>query len=393
MEIAQHAEGARKMSLAQLGSATHKKRDGISTATTAQSRMRIPRWAIVAPVAVLVVAGGVTAWYFLSRPALPAGFAAGNGRLEANQIYISNKYAGRVAEVLVNEGDDVNPGQMIARMDTSSLDAQLREAVAQIKAAQDAHRVAQDARKVAQAQVGAKQADYDFAASQDSRSRSLLPSGAVSKLEAEQDHASSLSTRAQLTAAQTQVVQSEAQIDAAAAQIDATVATADRLRAEIKDAVLVSPIRGRVETRMAEPGEVLPAGGRVYSVNDLSDVYMYVYLPASVTGKVPLGSEARIVMDAAPQYPVRAYVSYVSPLAQFTPKTVETAEERHNLTFRVKLQLPRDKLRQYESLVKSGLPGTGYVRWKQDAPWPAKLQSKTPPANLWQPTGSSTGAQ
>ena len=79
------------------------------------------------------------------------------------------------------------------------------------------------------------------------------------------------------------------------------------------------PPGARVETRLAEPGEVLPAGGRVFSIDDLSDVYMYVYLPESVTGKVPLGSEARIVLDAAPQYPVRNYVSYVSPPAQFTP--------------------------------------------------------------------------
>jgi HlyD family secretion protein len=98
------------------------------------------------------------------------------------------------------------------------------------------------------------------------------------------------------------------------------------------------------------------------------------------------------VLDAAPQYPIKAYVSYVSPMAQFTPKPVETAEERHNLTFRVKLQIPRERLRQYEPLVKTGLPGMGYVRWDQKAAWPEKLQAKaTPPANLWKPTGAAAG--
>ena len=201
------------------------------------------------------------------------------------------------------------------------------------------------------------------------------------------DHAAALSSKSELVGAQSQEVQARQQIDAA-------TATADRLRAEIKDAVLVAPIRGRIEKRLSEPGEVLAAGGRVFSVNDLSDVYMYVYLPESVTGKVPLGSEARIVLDAAPQYPIRAVVSFVSPMAQFTPKTVETAEERHNLTFRVKLQIPQDRLRQYEPLVKTGLPGMGYVRYAADKEWPDKLQSRgAPPANLWKPTGSSTGAQ
>lgn len=329
---------------------------------------------------IAAVGAGLAAWLVLRKPALPVGIAGGNGRLEANQVYISNKYPGRIAEVLVHEGDDVNPGQVIARMDTATLQAQLREAEAQISAAKDQ-------RRVAQAEVAAKQADHNFAAAQDRRSTSLLPTGAVSKLEAEQDHASALSSAAQLAAARTKVVQAQA-------QIDANVATADRIRAEIKDSVLVSPIRGRIETRMVEPGEVLPAGGRVYSVNDLSDVYMYVYLPENITGKVPLGSEARMVLDAAPRYPIRAYVSYVSPLAQFTPKTVETAEERHNLTFRVKLQIPRERLREYEPLVKSGLPGMGYVRWKQDVAWPDKLTSKqAPPKNIWQPTGRSSGAE
>jgi HlyD family secretion protein len=73
---------------------------------------------------------------------------------------------------------------------------------------------------------------------------------------------------------------------------------------------------------------------------------MYVFLPESVTGKVAMGSEARIVLDAAPQYPIRAVVSFVSSQAQFTPKTVETAEERHNLTFRVKLQIDKNRLRE-----------------------------------------------
>jgi HlyD family secretion protein len=154
--------------------------------------------------------------------------------------------------------------------------------------------------------------------------------------------------------------------------------------------VLVSPIRARVETRLAEPGEVLPQGGRVYSLNDLSDVYMYIYLPESVTGKIPLGSEARIVLDAAPEYPIRTFVSFVSPMAQFTPKTVETAEERHNLTFRVKLQLDKNRLREWEPLVKVGLPGMGYVRWVTSSPWPDKLTPKAAvPGNLWQASGSS----
>lgn len=337
-----------------------------------------PRRSIRGPLILMIglaVVAAAVAYFLLRKPALPAGFAGGNGRLEANQVFISAKYPGRISEVLFDEGDTVEAGQVVARMDTSALEAQLREAEAQIAAAQEN-------RRVAQTQVSVKQAEYDFARKQNTRSQSLVEGGGVSRREAEVDEASMLSTRAQLAGTRAQVAQ-------AGSNIVAAQATADRLRAEIKDAVLLAPIRGRVETRLAEPGEVLTAGGRVLSVNDLSDVYMYVYLPEEVTGKVPIGSEARIVLDAAPQYPIRATVSYVSPMAQFTPKTVETEEERHNLTFRVKLQIPKERLAQYEPLVKFGLPGMGYVRSDQSKAWPDNLQPKAVPANLWKPTGAA----
>jgi HlyD family secretion protein len=323
-----------------------------------------------------VIVGGAAAWFFLRKPELPEGFAGGNGRLEAQEVYVASKYPGRIAEVLFNEGDTVEAGQVVGRIDTSALEAQLRQAEAQIAEAQQT-------RNVALAQVSVKDADYNFAAKQYSRSRGLVTRGAVSEQEAEIDSARMLASKAELVGARASAVQTLSSIDAAKA-------TADRLRAEIKDAVLVAPIRARVERRLAEPGEVVGQGGRVLSLVDLSDVYMYVFLPESVTGRVPLGSEARIVLDAAPQYPITAYVSYVSPTAQFTPKTVETAEERHNLTFRVKLQIDKKRLRQYEPLVKTGIPGMGYVRTDAKAAWPDNLQAKgAPPANFWSPTGAA----
>jgi HlyD family secretion protein len=329
--------------------------------------------------AIVVVGGGFLAWKIFSKPALPEGFAGGNGRLEAKQIFVSTKYQGRIKDVLFNEGDTVEAGQVVARMDTTALEAQLRSQEAQVAAAQDA-------KKVALADVAVKQADYNYSSTQSARSNQLVPRGAVSQQEAEVDKARMLADKAQLAGSQAQVVQAQSTIDSASAEVD-------RIKAEINDAVLVSPIRARVETRLSEPGEVLPQGGRVYSLNDLSDVYMYVYLPESITGKIPLGSEARVVLDAAPQYPIRTFVSFVSPMAQFTPKTVETAEERHNLTFRVKLQLDKNRLREFEPLVKVGLPGMGYVRYNTQAVWPAKFTPRGVPANLWQATGASGGSQ
>jgi HlyD family secretion protein len=324
--------------------------------------------------ALVVVAGGVAAWLILSKPALPPGFAGGNGRLEAKQVDIATKYQGRIAEVLADEGDMVDAGQVVARMDTEPLEAQLRNAQAKI-------REAQDNKRTAQADVAVKQAEFTYSNQQYQRSAQLVPRGAVSQQEMEVDLAHRDMTRAALLGAQAQVIRSQSSIDAAQAE-------AERIQAELNDSLLRAPIRGRVQNRLAEPGEVLPPGGKVLALIDLSDVYMYVFLPTEVAGRVPLGAQARVVLDAVPDYPIGAQVSFVSPSAQFTPKTVETAEERHNLSFRVKLQLDRARLQQYEPLVKVGIPGMGYVRWDNKAEWPLDLQVKAMPPRLWQPTGA-----
>jgi HlyD family secretion protein len=357
-------------------------------------------------VAIAIAAAAFVGWKVLSKPGLPDGIASGNGRLEANELFISSKFPGRVKEVLVNEGDTVSAGQVVARLDTEELEASLRQAEAQIAQAQETERAAmadigtkRAQVNVRSAQIQAKQADFNYATQQYSRSQGLVKTGAVSQQEAQLDNSTMLSSRAQvaasradLAAAQADLAQAQATAGRTTSTIEGARAEADRIRAQIKDAVLVAPIRGRVERRLAEEGEVVPAGGRVYSLVDLSDVYMYIFLPEKVTGKLSMGSEARIVLDAAPQYPIRAVVSYVSPTAQFTPKTVETAEERHNLTFRVKLQIPKERLQQYEALVKAGIPGVGYVRFNDGTQWPASLQPPAKiPANLWNSSGKSAG--
>ncbi|WP_116813426.1 HlyD family secretion protein [Steroidobacter cummioxidans] len=333
---------------------------------------------LISLVLVAAVGGGI-AWWLLSQPGLPPGFAGGNGRLEAKEITIATKYPGRIKEVLADEGDTVNAGQVVAVIDTEPLEAQLREAEAQISGAQDNHRTAA-------ADVAVKQSELNFASSQYKRSSELVKTGAVSTQERDVDFSRMEATRAALIGAQAQEVRAQSAIDAA-------TATAERLKAEIKDNTLRSPVRARVQARMAEPGEVLGAGGRVLSVTDLSDVYMYVFLPATNAGKVALGSEARIVLDAIPDYPIRAVVSYVSPTAQFTPKTVETAEERRDLSFRVKLQLDKQRLRAYERLVKVGIPGMGYVRYDNSAVWPVALQPKPVDQTRWAAAGDTSRSE
>ena len=111
---------------------------------------------------------------------------------------------------------------------------------------------------------------------------------------------------------------------------------------------------------------------------DVGDVYMTFFLPAAEAGRVSIGSEVRLVLDAAPQYVIPAKVSFVADVAQFTPKTVETAEERQNLMFRVKAKIAPEMLQQHIRSVKTGLPGMAYVRLDENAPWPDWLQIRLP---------------
>jgi HlyD family secretion protein len=134
-----------------------------------------------------------------------------------------------------------------------------------------------------------------------------------------------------------------------------------------------------VQYRVSEPGEVLGAGGRVLNLVDLSDVYMTFFLPTAQVGRVTLGSEVRLVLDAAPQFVIPARATFVADVAQFTPKTVETQIEREKLMFRIKAHIPPELLREHIKQVKTGLPGVAYVQLDQQAQWPDRLAVRLPP--------------
>jgi len=133
-----------------------------------------------------------------------------------------------------------------------------------------------------------------------------------------------------------------------------------------------------VQYRVAQPGEVVGAGGRVINMVDLSDVYMTFFLPTALAGRVAMGTEVRLVLDAIPQYVIPAQVSFISDVAQFTPKTVETANEREKLMFRIRAQIPVELLKKYITQVKTGLPGVAYVLIEPNQAWPEHLRVKLP---------------
>jgi HlyD family secretion protein len=238
----------------------------------------------------------------------------------------------------------------------------------------------------AEAVVAQRRAELDAIGKHLKRSQALVGEGAASRQQLDDDRAQTLAAQASVSAAQAQVAAARAAIEAAQSQvvearsaIDAAKATVERLQADIDDSELKSPVLGRVQYRVAEPGEVLGAGGRVLNLMDLTDVYMTFFLPTDQAGKVALGSDIRLVLDFLPGYVIPAKASFVASVAQFTPKTVETESERLKLMFRVKANVAPELLKQYLEGVKTGLPGVAYVKIDPATSWPASLEVRLPP--------------
>lgn len=351
---------------------------------------RLKKAAIPAAVVVAVLAVALYAWSRLRSDGDSAGLASGNGRIEATEIDIAPKLPGRVADILVREGDFVSAGQVLAQMDVQSLQAQRDEAQASRLRAVYAVAAAEAQVALQQADLAAQQAlihqresELDAAQRRLARSETLAREGASSQQELDDDRArvrgaqaALAATRAQASAARAAVDAARAQVTGARSSVTAAEATVARIDVDIADSALKSPRDARVQYRVAQPGEVLGAGGKVLNLIDLSDVYMTFFLPETVAGRVALGSEARIVLDAAPNLVIPATISYVASAAQFTPKTVETASERQKLMFRVKAQIPRSLLQKHLKQVKTGLPGVAWVRIDPQAPWPSRLDVK-----------------
>lgn len=363
-----------------------------SETKVAAKKFPIKKLVIIGLVVIAVVALGYFVWAKLHKTGPGPGFVSGNGRIEATEIDVATKLAGRIDSILVKEGDFVKAGQLLAKMQIQVLDAQRDEARAQYQRAASAVVTAEAqvaARRsdklAAQALVAQRESELDAAKRRLTRSATLSQEGASSEQELDDDRARMNSAQAALRATRAQVTAAQAAIDAATSQVvgmratvTAAAATIARIEADITDSALTAPRAGRVQYRIAQPGEVLAGGGKLLNLVDIADVYMTFFVPETTAGKMALGSEVHIVLDAAPQYVIPAKVIFVASTAQFTPKTVETASERQKLMFRVKAQIDPDLLLKHLKLVKTGLPGMAWLKLDAQAQWPDKLAVKVP---------------
>ena len=317
---------------------------------------------IITIVAIVVIIGLVAGYikHMMQSSDMPEGIATGNGRIEATEVDITAKFGGRLAGVMVKEGDTVKVDQVLVQIDTKELDAQLRRAEAEV-------RRARQERNVAVAVIAQRKSELSLAKKDLERAKGLYENDSIALEELQRDETVVETAKATLAAAQAQFSNAEAAIEAA-------IANTELLKAQLEDTLLKAPINGRVLYRLAEPGEVLASGGKVLTVLDPLDVYMTVFLPTQQAARLVVGADARIVLDGMPGLVIPARVSFVAPRAQFTPKEVETRTEREKLMFRIKVQLNTEYLASHTELSKTGVPGVAYVRLDQQAEWPGQLQ-------------------
>jgi HlyD family secretion protein len=340
----------------------------IEHAPTRPGTRRRPRLAFLA--ALILVAGTGIGWFLWQQHQLrlPLGIVWGNGRLEADEIDIDTKFAGRIAKLFVEQGDLVKAGQTVAIMDTQDLEASLKKSEALVN-------MAQRALDEARANLAQQQTQVKLAQQELDRTTALVPKGFATVELLDQRRQQMNAAVAAETAATFKVAEAEHALDAAKHDVEL-------YRVNIQDNTLTVPRDGPIEYRVANVGEVLPAGGKVFTMLDASYVYMDIYLPTADAGRIRIGSEARIVLDAYPDHVIPAKVVYVASQAQFTPKTVETKAERDKLMFRIRVRIDPDRLKGREAMVRSGLPGLAYVRTDPSAAWPVSLQPSPPPSIL-----------
>ena len=312
-------------------------------------------------------------WYWwkteqvrIAENALPGGIVFGNGRIEAVLVDVSAKYAGRVTDITVHEGDMVTTGQRLAQVDTDELNATLDKSLAQ-KAE------AEEFLAEARADIVRYENELDLAIKNLGRATKLIASNAVSRQEYDTTKAKARTADAVLKVATAHKRTAERAIEAVEAEVK-------RVKTQVDEFTLTSTINGRVLYRLVEEGEVLGAGGKVLTLLDLSDIYMEIFLPSDLATQLSIHAEARIALDFAPEYTIPATVTFVSPEAQFTPKQVETMKERDKLMFRVKVQIPPELVQQHIEKVKTGVRGVAYVKMDENLSWPDRLNQRFPEA-------------
>ena len=369
------------------------------TAPSTDKKTTWRRWTAFAVVVLLLIIGTFITLRFMDR-GLPDGLIQANGRIEGDRVSVAGKFPGRIAKLLVREGDSVTPGQVLAVLDDTQVQAKVSQAraavtalAAQLHAAETSLNVlkqdvqlgieiagagvANAAAVLAKADASQKQAVHDAR-----RYRELLASGTIDKHRSEIANLAATAAGSEQEAAGTGLTRAEKQLDQAelgedrvraqndglaalAAQLEQGHAVLAEAESVLGDMTLLAPIGGVITTRVRDKGEVISAGSPVFDLVDLDRLYLKVYVPESQIGMLRLSLPARVYTDAFPDKPFPATARYIASRAEFTPKEVQTPDERVKLVYAVKLYLDENP----DHSLTPGLPADAVIRWRDGVEW------------------------
>ncbi len=337
---------------------------------------------------------------YIHEAPLPEGLIEANGRIEGDHITVSSKFPGRIHKLLVQEGDLVQSGQTVIVLDdtqTRTKVTQAQKAAAALKERVEALRMdlgvlrkevplaieSAEAEVTHTQAVSAKAEAVERQAQRDAlRLQRLVSQGAASQQRGEQSELALTEARDQLTASRTAVTRAQKQLAQARlgwdrikaresdlkaldAQLEQAWAALAETESVLSDLVIRAPSNGVVLTRIADLGEVVTPGAPLLDLVNLDYLYLKVYVPEVLIGKVRVGLPARIYTDCFPNRPIPATVRMISSQAEFTPKEVQTPDERTKLVYAVKLYLDDNP----HHSITPGMPCDTVIRWKEDVPW------------------------
>ncbi|WP_028323205.1 HlyD family secretion protein [Desulfatirhabdium butyrativorans] len=357
----------------------------------------------VFPIMVLA-ALGVAGWFFYQRNhiqrSLPEGLIQANGRIEGETHVVATKIAGKIVRMLAKEGDAVKAGDILAVLDDSQIRERVQQASfalasakARLEASQSAYRLLEreiplgiDRARAAKAHAEALLAKAVAAERQSARDAEryarLAEEGTIGRQKSEHAWLALTSARSDRDSAESGVTQARklledallgpSRLQAKAEELKAVAALTQQAEAALAEARSIetdlsvrAPIDGIVTVKTVNAGEVVASGAPLFSMIDLDALYLKVYVPEKQIGKLRRGLSARIFIDAIPDAPFDGTVTYIASRAEFTPKEVQTPDERVKLVYAVKIALDHNPGHR----LTPGIPADAVIRWKEDAAW------------------------
>ncbi len=294
------------------------------------------------------------------------GMLDASGTLESVDVNVGAKVPGQIVSLLVDQGSRVRAGDTLAVLDQSTLTMQWEQAKAGVDLARAQYQMLQNGARsedistagesLLQMESTLKNATDDY-----DRMKSLLASHSVTQKQFDDAESRYTVARAQYNTAKQNLQKMRRfarpeELDAAKARLEQAQAGADLLHEQLTDACILAPVAGIVTHKPVETGELMSAGSTVATISRLDTLNLMIYVSDTDLGKVKLGGLADVVVDTYPDRSFPAHVVYISPIAEFTPKNIQTKEDRTKLVFGVKLEVDN-----HEGVLKAGMPADAYL--------------------------------